>query len=56
MVSAVLTGQMVSLGVGLKTAVGTKFGFVIMGSNPTSTSCSLSCPLTSTTTDAVRAY
>ena len=34
--SAVLTGQVIPLGSGLPTSVGTKFGFVITGSAPIS--------------------
>ena len=57
-VSAVITRQVVPLGSGLPATVGTKFGFVIMGSAPTTLCCSLSCghALTLITPDAVCAY
>ena len=41
-VVSTVTGHVVPLGSGLPTAVGTKFGFVTMGSAPTSLFCSLS--------------
>ena len=53
----VVTGQVIPLGFGLPTVVRTKFGFVTMGSDPTSLCCSfLSSPLTLITPDALCAY
>lgn len=42
-VAAVLTGEVIFLGPGLLTAVGSKFDFVVTGTVPAVLNCSLAC-------------